>query len=85
MKTNEELKKELHKLIDSMEDNELLTALHEDILPSIIENYSKEMTDEDHDQHDGAIPGLDEALNTPNAIEPLSIEEFQQLSKKFGK
>jgi hypothetical protein len=84
MKSNEELKAELHKLIDSIDDNELLTALQEDILPAIIENYSKEMGEEDSDLNDGAIPGLDEALNSPGAVDPISPEEFKKLAEKWG-
>jgi hypothetical protein len=84
MKSKEEMKTELHKLIDSIEDEELLNALNEDIIPSVIENYSKEMTEEENDSHAEGIPGLDAALNGTDNIEPVSPEEFKKMAEKWG-
>jgi hypothetical protein len=84
MKSKEELKIKLHKLIDSIEDEELLNALNEDIIPSVIENYSREMNEEENDSHAEGIPGLDAALNGTENIEPISPEEFKKMTEKWG-
>jgi hypothetical protein len=84
MKTKEELKTALHKLIDGIEDVELLNALNEDILPSVIENYSKEMDEGENESNDEGIPGLDAALNAADNIEPVSPEEFKKMTEKWG-
>jgi hypothetical protein len=85
MKSKEELKAGLHKLIDSIEDEELLTVLNEDILPSIIESYSKEINgEEENETHDEGIPGLDAALNGVDNVEPVSPEEFKKMTEKWG-
>jgi len=84
MKTKEQLKTSLHKLIDGIEDEELLNALNEDILPSVIENYSKEMDEGENESNDEGIPGLDAALNGVDNIEPVSPEEFKKMTEKWG-
>jgi len=38
MKSKEELKKELHELIDSIEDEETLNVLHDDIVPYAVKD-----------------------------------------------
>ena len=47
MKSKEELKKELHQLIDSIQDEYTLNVLNEDVMPYIIESRTKEL-DEDN-------------------------------------
>jgi hypothetical protein len=85
MKTKEELKTELHKLIDGIEDEELLTVLNEDILPSVIENHSRELTgEEENDTAEEEIAGLDAALKDADRGEPLSLEEFKKMTEKWG-
>jgi hypothetical protein len=85
MKSKEELRSGLYKLIDSIEDEELLGLLNEDILPSIIENYSKEINGEgENETQDEGIPGLDAALNGLDNIEPVSPEEFKKMAEKWG-
>lgn len=84
MKSKEELKVELHRLIDSIEDAELLDVLNDEILPSLIENYSKEMNEEESGSNDEGIPGLDAALNAADNIEPVSPEEFKKMTEKWG-
>ena len=84
MKTKEELKTELHKLIDGIEDEELLAVLSEEILPSVIENHSRELTEEDENEGEEEIRGLDAALKDADRGEPLSLEEFKKMSEKWG-
>ena len=84
MKSKEELKAELHKLIDSIDDEELLNLLNEDILPAIIENHSKPFSEEEHDLHDQEIIGLNDALTETDTQEPVSPEEFKKMTEKWG-
>ena len=46
MKSKEELKKVLHALIDSIEDEHILNVLNDEIVPYVIENRTKEKDDE---------------------------------------
>ena len=85
MKSKEQLKIELHKLIDDIDDEELLTVLNEDILPSVIENHSKELSDEEqNDSPEEEISGIDAALKEADRGEPISLEEFKKMSEKWG-
>jgi hypothetical protein len=85
MQSKEELKKALHTLIDSIEDEELLTVLNDDILPSVIENHSKELNEDDeNDNAEEEITGIDAALKEADRGEPISLEEFKKMSEKWG-
>ena len=76
MKTKEELKSELHKLIDSIDDEEILQVLNDEIIPAVIENHSKEFIEgEEHDSHEDNIIGLDEALSEMDTHDPLISRE----------
>jgi|HubBroStandDraft_6_1064221.scaffolds.fasta_scaffold1031560_1 hypothetical protein len=86
MKTKEELKTELHSLIDGIEDEELLSVLYEEILPTVIENHSRELSEEEeNDAAEEEITGLDAALKDADRGEPLSLEEFKKMTKKWGR
>jgi hypothetical protein len=71
MKSKEELKKELHLLIDSIEDEETLNMLHEDVAPYVagISTVEDELTPEQQME-------LDEAIRQADAGEVISLEEF---------
>jgi hypothetical protein len=85
MKTKEELKIELHNLIDNIDDEELLTVLNDEILPSVIENHSRELNEEEeNDSAEEEITGLDAALKDADRGEPISLEEFRKMSEKWG-
>ncbi len=49
MKSKEDLKKELHALIDTIDDEDILNVLNDDIVPYVIENRTKEKDDEEDD------------------------------------
>jgi predicted transcriptional regulator len=71
MKSKDELKKELHELIDSIEDEETLNMLHEDVVPYIagIATLEDELTPEQQME-------LDEAIREADAGEVITLEEF---------
>jgi hypothetical protein len=47
MKSKQQIKDELHKLIDSIEDEETLNVLNEDVVPYVIENKTMPSEDEE--------------------------------------
>jgi hypothetical protein len=83
MKTKEELKEELHKMIDSIEDESALNILKEDVVPYIINHRG---------QNDFADDlSLEEELRLKQAIEQsengetVTMEEFKEATKRWRK
>jgi hypothetical protein len=81
MKSKEELKKELHALIDSIDDEETLNVLHDDMVPLVIERDSEtdiidELTPEQQKE-------LEEAIKEADAGETISWEEFLNAMKRW--
>ena len=77
-KNQEELKKKLHELIDSIEDEHTLNVLHEDIVPYVIENRTKEADDIEDDLTEEDLKELDEAIEEIDRGETISFEEFKK-------
>jgi hypothetical protein len=78
MKSKDELKKELHLLIDSIEDEGTLNMLHEDMAPyaagvSVMED---ELTPEQQME-------LDEAIRQADAGEVVSWDEYMEATKRW--
>jgi predicted transcriptional regulator len=78
MKSKDELKKELHELIDSIEDEETLNMLHEDVAPYVagIATLEDELTPEQQME-------LDEAIREADAGEVITLEEFYSRMAKW--
>ena len=74
----EELKKKLHELIDSIDDEHTLSVLHEDVVPYVIENRSKEADEEEDDLTEDELKELDEAIEEVDRGETISFEEFKK-------
>ena len=77
-KNKEELKKKLHELIDSIEDEHILSVLNEDIVPYVIENRSKEADDVEDGLTEEQLKELDEAIAEVDRGETISFEEFKK-------
>jgi PHD/YefM family antitoxin component YafN of YafNO toxin-antitoxin module len=77
-KNQEELKKKLHELIDSIEDEHTLSVLHEDIVPYVIENRTKEADDIEDDLTEEQLKDLDESIAEADRGETISFEEFKK-------
>jgi hypothetical protein len=77
-KNQEELKRKLHELIDSIEDEHTLSVLHEDIVPYVIENRTKEADDVEDDLTEEDLKELDEAIEEIDRGETISFEEFKK-------
>lgn len=81
MKSKEELKKELHKLIDSIEDEHTLNVLNEDIMPYVIENRTKDMDEDDLTEEQEKE--LDQAIKEAENGETVSYEEFKKAISRW--
>jgi predicted transcriptional regulator len=77
-KNQEELKKKLHELIDSIEDEHTLSMLNEDVVPYVIENRTKELDDIEDNLTDEQLKDLDEAIAEADRGETISYEEFKK-------
>ena len=75
MKSKEEIKAELHKKIDSIDDEYTLNVLNEDIVPYAIENRTKEKDEED-DLTDEQWEKLKEAIQQVKDGKTITLEEF---------
>ena len=60
-KSKEDIKKELHKLIDSIDDDYVLNVLNEDIVPYAVKNRTRKQDEEDNLTEEQQ-KGLDEAI-----------------------
>lgn len=78
MKTKEELKKELHFLIDSIQDEHILNVLNDDILPYIIENRAGAQDAEEELLTDEQIKKLDEAILQADEGKVMDLNEFKR-------
>jgi predicted transcriptional regulator len=74
----EELKKKLHELIDSIEDEHTLSVLNEDIVPYVIENRTEETHDIEDDLTEEQLKDLDESIAEADRGETISYEEFKK-------
>ena len=77
MKSSEEIKKELHEYIDSINDEETLWALHEDVLVYLKTNKAENI-DEDEVLSEDQQKQLDEAIRQADAGEVMDFDEFKR-------
>ena len=78
MKSKEDLKKELHALIDTIDDEHILNVLNDDIVPYVIENRTKEKDEEEDDLTPEEEKELAEAIRQADAGETMTFDEFKQ-------
>lgn len=83
MKSKEELKAELYKKIDSIEDEHTLNLLNDDIVPYAIENRTKDKDEADDDLTDEQEKELDEAIRQADKGETVSWEEFLNSTQQW--
>ncbi len=76
MKTAEQLKQELHAYIDSINDEETLIMVHEDIAAYLNNDSAREL--EENYLTEEQEKELDEAIREADAGETISWEEFKQ-------
>jgi hypothetical protein len=81
MKTKQELKEELHRLIDSIEDEQVLNELNEDVVPYMI--ASRNEPAEDDDLTEEQEKELREAIAEADRSETISFEEFKKSTDRW--
>jgi O6-methylguanine-DNA--protein-cysteine methyltransferase len=77
-KNQEELKKKLHELIDSIDDEHILNVLNEDIVPYVLENRTQEAHDIEDELTEEQLKDLDESIAEADRGETISYEEFKK-------
>jgi methyl coenzyme M reductase gamma subunit len=82
MKSKKQLKQELHKLIDSIEDEHVLNVLNDDIVPYVIQNRAKEAEEED-DLTEDQLKELKEAIKEADRGETVSYGEFKKAMSRW--
>jgi hypothetical protein len=82
MKTKEELKEELHKMIDSIEDESALNILKEDLVPYAI-SYKEDVIDDDLSPEENYQ--LKKAIEQADRGETITMEEFKEATKRWRK
>ena len=83
MKTKEEIKKELHKLIDGIEDEHALNVLNEDVIPYVVANRTKEKDEEEDYLTPEQEKDLEEAIRQADAGETISEEEYLKATARW--
>lgn len=82
MKSKEELKKELHQLIDSIDDEETLNVLHDDVVPFAIESRVKGAGEEEYLSPEQEKE-LEAAIKEADNGETISWEAFLNATKRW--
>jgi len=81
MKSKKKLRKQLHKLIDSIDDEHVLNVLSEDIIPYVIKNRTKEANEDDLTEEQEKE--LEEAIKEADRGETVSYEEFKETMDRW--
>ncbi len=82
MKSKEELKKALHLLIDSIEDEETLSMLHEDVTAYVTEPLTDDEESEDELTPEQELR-LNEAIQQAKEGKVMSFDEFKSRMAKW--
>ena len=85
MKTKEELKKELHRLIDSIEDELTLHVLNEDIVPYVIEKRTKKHDEPKDDLTVEQQKELEDSIAQADSGEIVSWDVFLNATSRWRK
>ncbi len=80
MKSKQQLKEELHNLIDSIDDEHVLNVLNEEVVPYIVQNRSTQTED---DLTTAQQQELEEAITEADRGETVSFEEFKASMDKW--
>jgi hypothetical protein len=81
MKSKQELKNELHQLINKIEDEHTLNLLNEEIVPYIIGSRTKDIDDEKLTEDEENE--LDEAIRQADNGETVSWEGFLKATERW--
>lgn len=76
MKSSKELKKELHEYIDSIDDDETLWMVHEDVVEYLKKNSTEKDTDEELSEQQ--IREFDKAVKEMENGEYVTMKDFRK-------
>jgi hypothetical protein len=79
MKSKEELKKELHQLIDSIDDEETLNVLHDDVVPYLAKSKVDILDELSDEQQKDLLLSIEESERGDN----YSKEEFLKILEQW--
>ncbi|WP_152270555.1 hypothetical protein [Agriterribacter humi] len=83
MKSKKQLKKELHQLIDSIEDEHVLNVLNDDVVPYIIQNRIKEADAGEDDLTEEQIIILEDRFREMESGEYLTMNDFKKAMNRW--
>ena len=83
MKSKKQLKKELHQLIDSIEDEHVLNLLNDDVVPYIIQNRIKEADAGEDDLTQEQIIILEDRFREMESGEYLTMNDFKKAMNRW--
>ncbi len=83
MKSKKQLKKELHQLIDSIEDEHVLNVLNDDIVPFVIQTRVKEADAGGDDLTAEQISILEDRFREMESGEYLTMNDFKKAMSKW--
>jgi uncharacterized protein YeaO (DUF488 family) len=83
MKSKDELKKELHLLIDSIEDEETLNILNDDIVPYVVQQAHLDETEMEDELTPAQELRLNEAIQQAKEGKVMSFDEFKSRMAKW--
>ena len=81
MKTKQEIKDELHRLIDDIDDEHVLNVLNEDVVPYVIENRTKKEDDDEMSEEEEKE--LDEAIRQADKGETATWDDFLKATERW--
>ena len=83
MKSKKQLKKELHQLIDSIEDEHVLNVLNDDVVPYIIQNRIKEADAGEDDLTVEQIIILEDRFREMESGEYATMNDFKKAMNRW--
>ena len=83
MKSKEEIKAELHRKIDSIEDEHLLHVLNEDIIMYAIDNLKMDQGEDDDCLTPEQEGRLHEAIKQAEVGKVITLDEFYSRMKEW--
>lgn len=83
MKTTDNLKQQLHSLIDSIEDEQILKVLAEDIVPFVMNSHTENENSADDDLSTEQMAELEAAYKKMEAGEIAAMADFREAMSKW--
>jgi len=83
MKTTENLKQQLHSLIDSIDDEQVLRVLNDDIVPFVINSHVENNEYSNENMSPEEMAELEEAYKKLEAGEYATLASFREAMDKW--